>query len=235
MITRVCHTSLIMAVFRVEPDGKARLIDIDPKLEKEFVALNNNSNAKVRFVYVENYPDTPYKDCYVYDFEHEIIQLDEDCVLNHVKQETAKKIEDDAEQMMFQVLSEKDWCKKDYTECINELQATITNKGNKIFYMLKKRIPDITRDEIAFKIASWIAGEYTEDDLIQEMKNKGFTDEEIQSFLKLFTELAIASKLFYWTEEVQDYVEQVQKQILEAQSVDEVKQIVQNISYPELS
>jgi roadblock/LC7 domain-containing protein len=86
--------------------------------------------------------------------------------------------------------------------------------------------------EVRQKIAEYLAGTYTAEDAVKEMQEAGLTEEEAQKYLSLLGYAVEVAKLLYWVEEIWDYVEQKEKEIEQATTVEELEQI--EIKFPEL-
>ena len=130
-----------------------------------------------------------------------------------------------------QTLKALDWGDT-YEEALSELQNSALDTETRILYFLKPKIADITLTQIRGKIALYLAGQYITEDLQKELSEKGFTQEEIEKFLPLFTEAAEVASLIYWTEEVWEHEEELEEAIRKATSIKEIDQLMSSIQFP---
>ena len=89
---------------------------------------------------------------------------------------------------------------------IDEDLADLTSEAQviegRILYLAAKENVSITTDEVKQKIALFIAGSYTEQDAVNELKEKGLSDETIQKILPLLTRGVEIAKILNWKEEI---------------------------------
>ena len=130
-----------------------------------------------------------------------------------------------------QILKNLDWGDT-YEEALSELQNSALDTETRILYFLKPKIADITLTQIREKITLYLAGSYTLQDLQKELEEKGFTQEEIEKFLPLFSEAAEVASLIYWTEEVWKHEEKLEEAIQKAAYIDEIDQLMENLTFP---
>ena len=215
-----------MAVFRVLENGTAFLVkSIRPEEEEEFIRLNPKG-----FIRVETYPPTRY-DCYRYNSETKAIEIDQECELLKHKEAQIAELNRKTKNFIAQTLKNLDWGDT-YEEALSELQNSALDTETRILYFLKPKIADITLTQIREKIALYLAGQYTTEDLQKELEKKGFTQEGIEKFLPLFAEAAEVASLIYWTEEVWKKEEELEKAIEEANSIEEIDQLMSSIQFP---
>jgi len=96
----------------------------------------------------------------------------------------------------------------------------------------KPKIADITLTQIREKLALYLAGQYTVNDLKTELTNNKFTQDEIEKFLPLFSEAAQIASLIYWIESVWRKEEEIEKQINNAQTIEEIDKIISSVQFP---
>ena len=72
----------------------------------------------------------------------------------------------------------------------------------RILYLAAKENVSITTDEVKQKIALFIAGSYTEQDAVNDLKEKGLSDETIQKILPLLQRGVEIAKILNWKEEI---------------------------------
>jgi len=215
-----------MAVFRISPDGKAFLVkSIQPEEEEEFIKLNSKC-----FIRVKTYPKSRY-DCYKYNFEKKQIEIDQECELQKHRETQIKELNQKTKAHIEKTLKELDWGDS-YEEALSELQNSALDSETRILYFLKPKIADITLTQIREKVALYLAEQYTTEDLQKELKEKGFTQEEIEKFLPLFAEAAEVASLIYWTEEIWKHEEKLEEEIQKAESVEEIDQLMGSIQFP---
>jgi len=89
---------------------------------------------------------------------------------------------------------------------IDEDLADLTSEAQviegRILYLAAKENVSITTDEVKQKIALFIAGSYTEQDAVNDLKEKGLSDETIQKILPLLARGVEIAKILNWKEEI---------------------------------
>ena len=89
---------------------------------------------------------------------------------------------------------------------IDEDLADLTSEAQviegRILYLAAKEGISITTDEVKQKIALFITGSYTEQDAINDLKEKGLSDETIQKILPLLQRGVEIAKILNWKEEI---------------------------------
>lgn len=89
---------------------------------------------------------------------------------------------------------------------IDEDLADITSEAQviegRILYLAAKENVSITTDEVKQKIALFIAGSYTEQDAVNDLKEKGLSDETIQKILLLLQRGVEIARILNWKEEI---------------------------------
>jgi len=118
----------------------------------------------------------------------------------------------DARNRILQKLRELDWGET-YEECIAELQNSATSTETEILYRLKPFKPDLTLTEIREKVAMFLAGKYTQQDLMNELSSLGIDPQAQPEILDLFRQAREIAELLYWVEQVWKEVEGLEKQI----------------------
>jgi len=100
---------------------------------------------------------------------------------------------------------------------IDEDLADITSEAQiiegRILYLAAKENVSITTDEVKQKIALFIAGSYTEQDAVNELKEKGLSDETIQKILPLLARGVEIAKILNWKEAIWKAEEKLESQI----------------------
>ena len=91
---------------------------------------------------------------------------------------------------------------KEIDEDLADITSEIQVIEGRILYLAAKENVPITTDEIRQKIALFIAGSYTQDDAINELKEKGLSDETIQKILPLLARGVEIAKILNWKEEI---------------------------------
>jgi len=151
--------------------------------------------------------------------------------LEEYKQNKIAGLNRRTKEYIAKILKNLDWGDT-YEETLSELQNSALNTETRILYFLGRKIADITLTQIREKIALYLAGQYTTEDLQKELEKKGFTQEGIEKFLPLFAEAAEVASLIYWTEEVWKKEEELEKAIEEANSIEEIDQLMSSIQFP---
>jgi len=89
---------------------------------------------------------------------------------------------------------------------IDEDLADLTSEAQviegRILYLAAKENVSITTDEVKQKIALFIAGSYTEQDAVNDLKEKGLSDETIQKILPLLQRGVEIARILSWKEEI---------------------------------
>jgi len=100
---------------------------------------------------------------------------------------------------------------------IDEDLADLTSEAQviegRILYLAAKEGISITTDEVKQKIALFIAGSYTEQDAVNELKGKGLSDEAVQKILPLLARGVEIAKILNWKEEIWAKEAELEKQI----------------------
>ena len=138
-----------------------------------------------------------------------------------------------AKSYITEYLRYNDWGET-YEECLSELQNTAISTETKILYFLKPKIPNLTLTQIRENIALYIAGQKTKEEIIQELTQAGLTQEEINQYFDLLKSAVEVAKLINWVEEVWDYEEQIEAQIENTTTIEELEQIMNNIQFPSI-
>ena len=153
--------------------------------------------------------------------------------LQSKKIEAINFINNRAKQNILNNLKSQDWGNT-YEECLSELQNTAISTETKILYFLKPKIPNLTLTQIRENIALYIAGQKTQDQIIQELQTAGLTQAEIDQYFELLTSAVEVAKLINWIEQVWNYVEQVETQIQNTTTIEELEQIMNSIQFPNI-
>ncbi len=90
--------------------------------------------------------------------------------------------------------------------------------------MAAKEGISITADEVKQKIALFIAGSYTEQDAVNELKEKGLSDETIQKILPLLARGVEIAKILNWKEEIWTKEGELESQI-DSMTLEELLQL----------
>jgi len=89
---------------------------------------------------------------------------------------------------------------------VDEDLADLTSEAQviegRILYLAAKENVPITTDEVKQKIALFVAGSYTEQDAVNDLKEKGLSDETIQKILPLLQRGVEIAKILNWKEEI---------------------------------
>jgi hypothetical protein len=111
---------------------------------------------------------------------------------------------------------------------IDEDLADITSEAQliegRILYLAAKEKVLITSDEVKQKIALFIANSYTEQDAVNELKEKGLSDETIQKILPLLARGVEIAKILNWKEEIWAKEAELESQI-DSMTLEELLQL----------
>ena len=216
-------------IFRETNTGLLYQINIPADQEDVFLELQ--SQGKLKYVKVspgELPKTTPRIKPYYKRDKDGNITFDVD----RMKPEFIASINQQAKSYILNTLKQRNWGDT-YEECLAELNSSAQVTETKILYLLKPHKTDLTLTEVRQKIAEYLAGTYTAEDAVKEMQEAGLTEEETQKYLSFLGYAVEVAKLLYWVEEVWDYVEQKEKEIAQATTVEELEQI--EIKFPELT
>lgn len=215
-------------LFRETDNGLLYQINVPADQEDVFLELQSRGKLKYVKVSLEELPKTTLriKPYYKRDKDGNIT-FDVD----RMKPGFTASINQQAKSYILNVLKLQDWGTS-YEECLAELNSSAQVTETKILYLLRPHKPDLTLTEVRQKIAEYLAGAYSAEDAVKEMKEAGLTEEETQKYLSLLGYAVEVAKLLYWVEEVWEYVEQKEKEIEQATTVEELEQI--EIKFPEL-
>ncbi|RUM30660.1 MAG: hypothetical protein DSY42_04200 [Aquifex sp.] len=128
------------------------------------------------------------------------------------KERLKRQLNLDARNRILQKLRELDWGET-YEECIAELQNSAISTETEILYRLKPFKPDLTLTEIREKVAMFLAGNYTQQDFMNELSSLGIDTQAQPEILDLFRQAREIAELLYWVEQVWKEVETLEKQI----------------------
>jgi len=108
--------------------------------------------------------------------------------------------------LIGEVSKQTDFYIQQQLQKIDEDLADLTSEAQviegRILYLTAKEGISITTDEVKQKIALFIAGSYTEQDAVNELKEKGLSDETIQKILPLLARGVEIAKILNWKEEI---------------------------------
>ena len=115
--------------------------------------------------------------------------------------------QEDAQIVLKEVISEyTDSYIQRKLSAIDEDLADLTSEAQviegRILYLAAKENISITTDEVKQKIALFITGSYTEQDAVNELKQKGLSDETIQKILPLLQRGVEIARILNWKEEI---------------------------------
>jgi len=185
-------------ILRVNPDNSVVIVkSVPPEQEDEFMRLN--SKGKIKFIKLDKLPDTKYN-CLKYDGKN--IVPDEECI----KRKSIEELNSYTETFITSELNRLD---EDLTDLTSEVQVI----EGRILYLAAKENVSITTDEVKQKIALFIAGSYTEQDAVNDLKEKGLSDEAVQKILPLLARGVEIAKVLNWKEEVWRKEEELEEKI----------------------
>lgn len=215
-------------IFKVDEDGKLEEIEVPPAEEDLFIEIQKEGKIKFIKVSPEQLPKcSKFIKCFYRLNKDGEIVIDVD----RLKTCQKKQLNDLAVRYIKSKLVNLDWGNT-YEECLAELNSSAQVTETKILYLLKPHKSDLTLTEVRQKIAEYLAGTYTAEDVVKEMQEAGLTEEETQKYLSLLGYAVEVAKLLYWVEEVWDYVERKEKEIEQTTTVEELEKI--EIKFPEL-
>ncbi len=137
--------------------------------------------------------------------------------------------ESDAKEILKQEISNRtDTYIQQKLQEIDEDLADITSEAQviegRILYIAAKEGISITTDEIKQKIALYVAGPYTQDDAINDLKTKGLSDQAIQEILPLLQRGAEIARILNWKEEIWQKEAELEKQV-DSMSLEDLLQL----------
>ena len=91
---------------------------------------------------------------------------------------------------------------KEIDEDLADITSEIQVIEGRILYLAAKENVSITTDEVKQKIALFVTGSYTEQDAINDLKEKGLSDETIQKILPLLQRGVEIASILNWKEEI---------------------------------
>jgi len=98
-------------------------------------------------------------------------------------------------------------------EDLSDLTSEAQVIEGRILYLAAKEGISIITDEVKQKIALFIAGSYTEQDAVNDLKEKGLSDEAVQKILPLLARGVEIAKILNWKEEIWAKEAELEKQI----------------------
>ncbi|GAB6075692.1 hypothetical protein [Desulfurobacterium crinifex] len=111
---------------------------------------------------------------------------------------------------------------------IDEDLADITSEAQviegRILYIAAQEGIAITTDEVKQKIALFVAGAYTQEQAIEDLKAKGLSDESVQKILPLLARAVEIARIFNWKEEIWDKEGELESQI-DSMNLEELLQL----------
>jgi hypothetical protein len=105
-------------------------------------------------------------------------------------------------------------------EDLSDLATEIAN----IEARLLLAIPDISSDEVKKKTALFMLGEYTEEQAIKELQDKGLNEEQIKGVLDLLARAVEIAKIIAWKEKIWEMEEHLEEK-LEKRTLDELENL----------
>ncbi|WP_163327586.1 hypothetical protein GFV12_05150 [Desulfurobacterium thermolithotrophum] len=111
---------------------------------------------------------------------------------------------------------------------MDEDLADITSEAQviegRILYIAAQEGIAITTDEVKQKIALFVAGAYTQEQAIEDLKAKGLSDESVQKILPLLARAVEIARIFNWKEEIWDKEGELESQI-DSMTLEELLQV----------
>ena len=215
-------------IFREDQSGILYQIQIPQDEEDIFLQLQ--SKGKLKYIKVDP-KDLPQTNLHIPLFYKKNKNGNIIFDLSRIKPKAIESVNRQAKGYILNILINKDWGDT-YEECIAELQSSATFLETKLLHILKPVKTILTLSEIREKVALYLAGTYTQANLITELQNLGLTQAKINSYMTLFVQAADVAKLIYWTEQVWDYIAQIETQIKAATTINELENILNNIKFP---
>ena len=80
-------------------------------------------------------------------------------------------------------------------------------------------------DEIEKKVVLFLAGQYTQEQAIKELKQKGFKEQSIQEIMNLLSRAVEIAKIIKWKEDIWQKEEELEKQIDNIQKIEDLLNI----------
>ncbi len=144
-----------------------------------------------------------------------------------------KEVNTSAKQYISTILKQLDWGDS-YEEALAEIQNTATAAETEILVLLKPKIENLTLSKIREYVALYITGQKTTEEILDELKEYGFADEEIKQFFSLLETAVEAGKLIYWIEKVWRYIRDIEDKRKSVASIEEIESIISDLKFPEV-
>jgi len=213
-----------MAVYKITPDNKVILIKFNSP-EEEYEFYQNNKLMGYKLINDSKLPEFKYIDCLEYNPETKQIIVNTDCEIEKLKKDLIQEINQRADRYIFQKLNSLGWGQT-YSECLSELNNSITSTETELLVIMKKYKPDFTISELREKVALYLMGKITNDNVINELNQLKVSENDKKVILEILKEAAEVSKLLYWKDNiVWKYVEQKEKEIENANDIESLKLI----------
>jgi hypothetical protein len=196
-------------IIRINPDNTVVIVKaVSSDLEDEFIKVNGTKIFKK----IDTLPPSKYNS-YVWNPETEQVVVNVD----REKTSTKRDISKATDSYIQQKLSSID---EDLADITSEAQVI----EGRILYIAAKEKVTITTDEVKQKIALFIAGLYTQEQAIEDLKAKGLSDESVQKILPLLARAVEIAKILNWKEEIWDKEGELEAQI-DSMTLEELLQL----------
>ena len=196
-------------IIRINPDSTVAVVKaVSPEQEEEFIKVNGDKIFKK----LDKLPPSRYNS-YIWNSETEQVEVDVD----REKVLTKRDISKFTDSYIQQKLSELD---EDLADITSEAQVI----EGRILYIAAKEKVTITTDEVKQKIALFVAGAYTQEQAIEDLKAKGLSDESVQKILPLLARAVEIAKILNWKEEIWDKEGELESQI-DSMNLEELLQL----------
>jgi hypothetical protein len=134
-----------MDIFRILENNKAIKLDLAEDQEDEFLKLNKSS--KLKFIQVDQYPESEFDDVYIYDPESNTIRIDEQLELQKLKDKFIDELKQDVTSYIYEYYppekQKADDKQKDYY-------------GTALMILKQKKKQPLTTTEIYLQVATYV-------------------------------------------------------------------------------
>jgi len=211
-----------MAVYKITNDNRVILLRFNSH-EEEYNFYENNKLLGYKLIDDKDLPEFRYVDCLRYDSKQDKIIIDVNCEIEKLKKELIAEINRRADNYIFQKLKSLDWGQT-YSECLSELNNSVTSTETELLVIMKKYKPDFTITELREKVALYLVGKLTNEDVISELNQLKVSDSDKKTILEVLKEASTVARLLYWKDNiVWKYVEQKEKEIENTNDIESLK------------
>jgi hypothetical protein len=183
-------------IIRINPDNTVVVVKaVSPELEDEFIKVNGTKIFKK----VDTLPPSKYNS-YIWNSKKKKVEVDLDREKSLLKQDISKF----TDSYIKEKLNELD---EDLEDIVSEIQYI----EGKLLYLFSKEGVSVTIDEIKQKVSLFLAGEYSKEDALKELQDKGISNTE--EILKLLERAVEIAKILKWKEDIWAKEEEIEQRV----------------------